>query len=549
MNTSQIYHIPNWETQDEQQWATVVNRLGASSPYHVREEKGALSGVDCMIRIIQQVLCSLNRKDSQHLLREHRMHNFLLDLAVRDFTGNTPIQRENTQNARDVFWGVLCRQKMGTSGTPSFLEIDQSALMQGTLWGWPDLQAFHESSVRPRGSIEFQRLDKLQEHPNDLDAMRTSRSRFTWDTSLHKNLKDMFGAHFGQALLDGAHGTYTFYSKAPKIARILFDPTKTRIEGLAISSLYRMRLVTKHMTCKRRDGEEDGSDWVYSSDRAITYSLIAVVRLRKSQHEHDYVRLYDAHGHPAVPRGPAEEFTSHHSREWSVSDQDHQYMLYYAPIADPWMSVQRPSCVEPPPSSPVEGVTDAPQPMRAPQVSQTASEVAPRRKQPQPGRKTTQELFGSWAAAHRVGLERRLAGEKQAGRSGPPTHAQGQAATSSAQPGSSRPSGPVSLPGGAGHSSSATLPSSAHRQPVSTAGPADQSGPSSSTLPPNPHSQHDKPGVRDVPAGGKNTDEDAAKTQAARSRGQEPHKPVKRRESSSTSTSKYSPFYSSSFEG
>lgn len=402
MDEAQIYHIPNWDTQDEQQWVTVLDHLGASSPYHLKDEKGALSGVDCMICVIQHILRNLPRNYSQHLIRKHLSHNFLIDLAIRDFAFDTTIQRENMQNARDVFWGVLCRVEMGTSGTPSFLEIDQSLLMQRTLWLEHSLQAFHESLVMPRGSGDFQALEELETYPSDLDTIRTSRSRFTWDTSLHTNFEDMFEAHFRETNVDGEHGSYTLLSKAPKVARVLFDPTKARIKGLSISSLYRMPMATRRKTHKRRNDVEGGSVAVYSTNR-VTYSLIAVVRLRKSQHEHDYVRLYDQHGYQIVPRRPAEECTSYHSDDWSVSDQDHQYMLYYTLTAAPQAPIPPSSCVPPPPSSSTAQV------MPVPQVSQAASEIARRGTPLPPGQMSTKKLFDGWAANRWAHLKSQVA--------------------------------------------------------------------------------------------------------------------------------------------
>lgn len=410
MDEAQIYHIPNWDTQDEQEWALVKDCLVASSPYHLKDEKGALSGVDCMICIIQHILCSLAREESQHVLQEHLSHNFLLDLAIRDFASDTTIQRKNMQNVRDVFWGMLCRKEMGTSGTPSFLEIDQSALMQGTLWLGHSFQAFHESLVMPRGSGNFQAIETLDKYPSDIDTIRTSRSRFTWDTSLHTNFEEMFESHFRETQVDGEHGTYTLLSKAPKVARVLFDPTKASIKDFSISSLYRMSMATRRKTYKPRD--DAGAGWVaeYSIDR-VTYNLIAVVRLRGSQHEHDYVRLYDQHGHPVVPRGPSGECTSYHSDDWSIRDQDHKYMLYYMCFVAPPSSVPPPSCVPPSPSSSMERTAPAPQ------VSRMASEVARRRAPLPPGQMSTQELFDSWAADRWADLKRQVAEREQAERS------------------------------------------------------------------------------------------------------------------------------------
>lgn len=61
-----------------------------------------MSGIDCMVLVIQQVLRSLSRQASQRLLRRCSK-NFLVDSVVRDFARVTKSQRENMQNARDVF--------------------------------------------------------------------------------------------------------------------------------------------------------------------------------------------------------------------------------------------------------------------------------------------------------------------------------------------------------------------------------------------------------------------------------------------------------------
>lgn len=333
MDTAQIYLIPNWDTQDENEWTNVKNHIGVSSPYHVKDEQGALSGVDSMVRVIQHLLRSFHRELAQRLIREHRGDNFLVDLAIRNFERDTPVQRQNMQVARDFIWRGLCRQKLGTSGAPSFVEIDQGPMMQGTLWSEPDFQPFHESLVKPRGAETFQPLGTLKEYPSDLDTLRTSHGLFVCDTSVHGSIEDMFKKHFQRTYFDGAHGTYTLFSNAPTVARLLFNPTKARLEGLSIFHLYRMLMATRRETRQRCEDGRSGSNVVYSGeDNFSTYSLVAVVRLRNSQHEHDYVRLYDRNGHPVVPTGPAEDCTSYHSDDWSVSDQDHKYMLYYVLI-------------------------------------------------------------------------------------------------------------------------------------------------------------------------------------------------------------------------
>lgn len=498
MDEANIQHIQNWDTQDDQAWSAAVQHL--SWPFHLRDEKGALSGVDCMIIVIQQILRSLSRADSQRLLR-HRGDNFLIDLAIRDFACATFTQRENMQNARDVFWGVLCRARMRTSGTPTFLDIDQSPLMQRTPWGEPDFQAFHESFVRPPGADEFKGTWSLDEYPSDLDSIRTSRSLLTWDTSLYAGREEMIAAHFRQTHLDGQHGTYTFQPRAPKIGRILLDPTKARLEDLDIYKLYRMPMATRSVSYKRRE-DDDGSTAFYSPADVTIYSLIAVVRLRRSQNEHDYVRLYDPYGHQVVPARPADECSSYHSDDWSIADQDHQFMLYYAHICDPGGYAPPPrygvvasTCVPPDPSAQVEITTPLGfQAMPAPWVRQTATEVASP-VQP-PARRSGGTTFDSWAAAFWAKEKAAQAeeAEKGQGRRVPHPQAQGQAgpgsgsplpgqqaAGSSTQPRSSRHSASLtSLPTRSRSPSAAPLPSSA--QLGSAAALASPTAPASSVL-------------------------------------------------------------------
>lgn len=469
MDLASIYLVPNWDTQDENEWTNVTKRIGVSSPYHVKDEQGALSGVDCMVRVIQHLLRSLRRELSQRLIREHRGDNFLIDLAIRNFERDTPTQRQDMQAARDAVWRGLCSQKLSEDGRPSFVEIDQSPLMQDTLWTEPDLQPFHESLIRPRGAEGFQTLGAFKEYPIELDALRSSRSVFVWDTSLHRSFEDMFKAHFERTLFDGANGTYTLFSKAPKVARVMFDPTKASLRGLSIFHLYRMPMSTRRETHQRREGGKSTSTMVYSAadEESNTYSLVAVVRLRNSPHEHDYVRLYDRYGHPVVPTGPAEHCTSYHSDDWSISDQDHKYMLYYVRFG-----VRASLQSSYPPLSKMEWPTLGPQPRPAPPVSETASEVAHRREQP-PGWMPTQMLFDSPEAAYWTGLERRLA-KKQAEQQA----RQQQPASSGTQPGSSQRPGSVSLPSRTVPPSSATMPSSSGAGPTGQASSVVQEMPS-----------------------------------------------------------------------
>ncbi|KAI7773077.1 hypothetical protein LA080_012002 [Diaporthe eres] len=486
MDLASIFPVPNWDTQDENEWINVTKRICVSSPYHVRDEQGALSGVDCMVRVIQHLLQSLRRKISQRLIREHRGDNFLVDLAIRNFERDTPVQRQNMQVARDVIWRGLCGQKLSVDGAPSFVEIDQSPLMQGTLWSEPDLQPFHESFIRPSGAESFQTLGASKEYPIDLDTLRTSRSLFVWDVRIHGSFEDMFKAHFERTHFDGANGTYTLFSKAPKVARLLFDPTKARLEGLSIFRLYRMPMNTRRETRQRREGGKGTSNVVYSAadEDSHTYSLVAVVRLRNSPHEHDYVRLYDRDGHPVVPTVPAEHCTSYHSDDWSISDQDHKYMLYYVRFGAQ-ASLQSSYL----PLSDMEWSTLGPEPTPAPPVNETAGEVVRRREQA-PGWMSTQMLFDSPEAAHWTALERRLAkkqAEQQARQQQPAPRGQGetettapgtgtdeQPASSGTQTGSSQRPGSVSLPSRTVPPSSATMPSSSGHQPASAAGPTGQ---------------------------------------------------------------------------
>ncbi|KAG6357876.1 hypothetical protein INS49_013759 [Diaporthe citri] len=442
-----------------------------------------------MVRVVQHLLRNLRRELSQRLIREHRGDNFLVDLAIRNLERDTPGER-------------LCRQKLGTSGAPSFVEIDQSALMQETLWAEPDFQPFHESLVKPRGAEGFQPPGTLDIYPSDLDALRTSRSLFACDTSVHGSFEQMFKGHFKRAHFDGAHGTYSFFSKAPIVARILFDPTKARLKGLGISALDPTAMTTRRETRRRREGGEGGSTVSYSAeDMVITYCLVAAVRLRNSSHEHDYVCLYDRRRNPVVPTGPAENCTSYHSDDWCVSDQDHQYMLYYVSV----------------------GINDWP------------------------------------------GLDHQVAEHEQAEPQPPSTGADEQPASSGTQPSSShRPvSFTIILPSRAVPPSSATMPSSSVNHPASAAGPAGQASPvvqeKSSAPPGDPaspslapaaeeHAKGDTTGERAADAGAGADDDAPGHGRKSHAQGRE----SKKTPSSSTRKKKRKkeplPTYSSSFE-
>lgn len=489
MNSTQIPLLPNWDTHDKNEWANVAYCLSISSPYHVKDEKGALSGVDCMVRVIQHLLRCLPCELSQRLIQKHRKHNFLVDLAIRNFKRNTPTQRQDMQVARDIVWRGLCCQKLSANGTPTFLEIEKGHLMQSTLWQEHDFQAFHESLVKPFGAESFQTLRTLGEYPSDLDKLRKSNSLFFWDTSLHDGFEDMFKEHFRRTHVDGVHGTYTLFSKESRVARILLDPTKAELKGPGIAHLRRMHMATRRQTRQRCQGGTSGSTVTYSAeDVNVEYSLVAVVRLRNSPHDHDYVRLYDRKGHPVVPTVPAEECKSYHSDDWSISDQDHQYMLYYV---GPYVLVPGQRYLEP--SSGLEGLTPEPERRRAPPVSKRASEII-RPGEPRHEQRSTHNLFGGWMTILRTGQERQLAGEKQGkprarqvqsapqgeeetGRKEPRTGTGEQPVSSGTQLSSSQRPGSISLPSHTVPPSSATMPSSSGHQPVLTAGTTGKASP------------------------------------------------------------------------
>lgn len=589
MNSTQIPLLPNWDTHDKNEWANVAYSLSISSPYHVKDEKGALSGVDCMVRVIQHLLRCLPCELSQRLIRKHRKHNFLVDLAIRNFKRNTPTQRQDMQVARDIVWRGLCGQKLSANGTPTFLEIDKGRLMQSTLWQEHDFQAFHESLVKPFAAESFQTLRTLEEYPSDLDELRTSNSLFFWDTSLHDGFEDMFKEHFRRTHVDGLHGTYTLFSKESRIARVLLDPTKAELKGPGIAHLRRMPMATRRQTRQRCQGGTSGSTVTYSAeDVYVTYSLVAVVRLRNSPHDHDYVRLYDRNGHPVVPTVPAEECKSYHSDDWSISDQDHQYMLYYV---GPYVLVPGQRTFGP--SSDIEGLTHEPHPRWAPSVSKRASEVVRPGKSPH-HQMSTQGLAGGRAAIIRPGRERRLEERKQAenqarqqqaapqGQEGtekkePATGTGEQPASSGTQLSSSQRPGSISLPSHTVPPSSATMPSSSGHQPVLTASTTGKASPvvqgkslvlpeesPSPTVPPSVHehakSQPSSPGAHNVAARsgitGKRPAADDDEGNGSPSRESESHEPGREPKKTSASAPKRKkrrqkepmPTYSSSFE-
>lgn len=72
---------------------------------------------------------------------------------------------------------------------PSFFEIDQGPLMQGTVWLKPDLQAFCESLIKPRGAEKFPGPWRPRHDPH-------VASPFVWDMGLHGSSEDMFKEHF-----------------------------------------------------------------------------------------------------------------------------------------------------------------------------------------------------------------------------------------------------------------------------------------------------------------------------------------------------------------
>ncbi|KAK2599301.1 hypothetical protein N8I77_011070 [Diaporthe amygdali] len=372
MDPLEVAPIPNWGTQDEDQWAKVIHTLRMSAPSSYSEERGTVSGVDCMVRVMQQILATLPRKDAQRLVHRHRQRNLLLNLAQRDLTVTTPAQSKNVQTSRRFVWQALCKAIVGVQGTLSFEKIDQHPYMQENIWQDIELQAFYPSLIKPRGQDHFYDPSQLETSPSDLNKVRTSQSLFMWDTNVHRDLTDVFEDYFRQTVHKGEHGTYTMMFKFPRIARVCFDPTKKKLESFGIRNIYRVSMKTRAQKWEPEPSGDGRMTAVYSKTGTVrVYSLIAVVRLRNDADGHDYVRLYDPQGRSVVPQGSEPQFASFYNDKWSISEQDHKYMLYFAPILGPQNKVLS--------------------------VSKTASEV-PRPRNPLPaGQVPPAQLFEEWA--------------------------------------------------------------------------------------------------------------------------------------------------------
>lgn len=313
--------LPPCDVGDTGDWRDVARLLSHQWPPQNNAEDGNYSGIDCHVLVLRRIFRALGPQQTKVAFEGFRHRNPLVDFASRDLRNTDKVLL-----ARPVVASMLGAHLGGESPDGlSFMEIDEHELMRGTLWGDPAMQAFHESFVKLRGHTKYRHHSELEVDPSDLDDMRTSRSVFKWDTTVHQDLSSVMSrAGLRDMEGEGEHGTYTLYRRLPLITRILFDPRGNKLPNFSIHSIYRISF--EHTERRKTGPKAEKYNWA----SPVTLSLIAVVRLRNTDAEHDYVRLYQDDGLEIVPAGPGTEYTSYHTNDWSVKDQDHRYMLYFA---------------------------------------------------------------------------------------------------------------------------------------------------------------------------------------------------------------------------
>lgn len=291
-----------------------------SSTAHQKSDfPGDHSGIDCAVILLRQFYIMLGEERASPLFQKNvLLHAASQFLCPRPMT-RTPILAlfEARQKLLADVSEAMVREQRG---------LHFGSLVESSLF-WPiwEHQYFAAFNAERHLSVDNMSDADKEQQQMQLIAACAVKSRIVWITSDEPNYKSI------QEVVDACHRPIKFTnqssrqdvwadSQIPMVLRVLFDPRGKRLDDFSIHKLWKLDL-----SQTRYNGGAAES----RTPLPLQMSLVAVVRGRNTASEPDYIRVYHPNGRQILPRLPLHRHSTWNPH-WTISDQDHRYMLVYA---------------------------------------------------------------------------------------------------------------------------------------------------------------------------------------------------------------------------
>lgn len=260
----------------------LLNNLPPGTP------RAETSGFDCLVVVIR-LIYSVTRLDHpiNILNRDFESENGILAYAWKILGSPFPVESEELD---EVLLLDKCQAMCaGTDGKASFASLIDLKPMHRTLWDLPEFNIFHET-VRRHDSRNL--IDYSTIYVDRKPTLQDSADSLLEDAMLLPHVK----------------------AEVPKVLRASFESRhhpSLRFRDLRTFGLSYMGY------------DDDFDEVVFNPERK--YLLRAVVRLRNTPDEPDYVRTYRPSGHYIVPTIKEPTFMND---EWII-EPPHTFWLFY----------------------------------------------------------------------------------------------------------------------------------------------------------------------------------------------------------------------------
>lgn len=281
-----------------------------------------MSGMDCFAAVIRHICGVTNRE-----MVDFVAVNEALKFVMADFSAETAEKRNKVQEYRVATFEKV--EQMVGKKNPTFEDIIECEEVRKNFWTHDHLLLFLPVLYQGRGDTYWQSMDdKMFEATNSL---------VKWPLQDYATVEEVLEkTTFGDApFSSGAEVRFTFGKPAIVRLRLASKVDRDNWNGGNFSiedvRCFSHNAVTRKAVWNPVTNKTDITESASQRQKDdVVYCLVAVVRLRNSNEDRDYARLYDFESQNILPHGNPGHFATFRNEFWSLGHLDHDHMLYYA---------------------------------------------------------------------------------------------------------------------------------------------------------------------------------------------------------------------------
>lgn len=279
-----------------------------------------MSAMDCFVAVIRHICSMLDREMTNRVATDETLGFIMSDYSADTDEDQKRVQQYKTATLKSV------RELVGKDN-PTFEDIVECEQVRDKFWSLDGLRLFlcplyrHtlEQPWETRGSF----------------MLETERSLVKWRLQDFGRMEDVLTkTKFGVAQFSNG-GEMLFVFGSPAVVRVRLESKVNRETwqggNFSIRDVqsFSFDSVTRRTIRNMKKDTTIVSDVPGGPEERVLYCLIAVVRLRNTDEDRDYARLYDIESQNVIPHGNPDHFDTFNNELWSLGSLDHDYMLYY----------------------------------------------------------------------------------------------------------------------------------------------------------------------------------------------------------------------------